>query len=461
MSQQVVLGVDIGTTTTKAEAYTLEGRSIASSRATTAWSVGRHGEAEMDVDRLTADVTQLLDQLAIDSGPDTSVLAIGITGLAETGVVIDGRRQPKHAAMAWFDQRGAQQLEVMPRDVRESFSGVTGLARKAECSLSKLLWLRDEGLGFDAADRWLNAQEYVAMRLTGEVATEPSLASRTGLLAQDSQTPWDAALDLLGVGDAFVPERVSAGTPFGTVSGDGPERLRGAIVCVAGHDHLVGAVGSGALGANELFNSCGTADVLVRSVPWALDDAQRASLVAGGLSAGRHVLADRNVVLGATRFGLVLERVVTMLGASEPSQRATLVDGWTGIDQVHERVSVSEPPNWANEVTIGLHDACTPEQVVSAAINYGLDMTRPLLALIESVVGPSEEAIAGGGWSQLSGVRRAKATLMPGLRLSSADQPGIRGAAVLAALSAGVRDQELTREVAHQLTPSIQREIDQ
>jgi hypothetical protein len=108
-----------------------------------------------------------------------------------------------------------------------------------------------------------------------------------------------------------------------------------------------------------------------------------------------------------------------------------------------------------------LHDACTPEQVVSAAINYGLDMTRPLLALIESVVGPSEEAIAGGGWSQLSGVRRAKATLMPGLRLSSADQPGIRGAAVLAALSAGVRDQELTREVAHQLTPSIQREIDQ
>lgn len=461
MSQRVVLGVDIGTTTTKAEAFTLDGRSIASARTATVWSVGRQGEAEMDVDRLAVDVMQLLDQLALESGPESSVLAIGITGLAETGVVIDGQRRPKHAAMAWFDQRGAEQLDEMPSDIRESFSGVTGLARKAECSLSKLLWLRDKGLEFEAADRWLNAQEYVAMRLTGEIATEPSLASRTGLLAQSSQAPWVGALDLLGVGDAFMPDRVSAGTPFGIVGGDAPASMQGAIVCVAGHDHLVGAVGSGALGANELFNSCGTADVLVRSVPWDLDDAQRASLVAGGLSAGRHVLADRNVVLGATRFGLVLERVLTMLGASEPSRRAELVDGWSESDSVLERVSVSEPPNWANEVTIGLHDACTPEQVVSAAIHYGLDMTRPLLALIDSVVGPFEEAIAGGGWSQLAGVRRAKTTLMPGLKLSSADQPGIRGAAVLAAVSAGVTDQELTREVAYQLTPSTQREIDQ
>lgn len=459
MTVRVVLGVDIGTTSTKAEAFTLEGRSVAQASTATSWVVGRYGEAEMDVEALAKDVIELLARLARKCDHDVSVAAIGITGLAETGVVIDAKGVPKHAAMAWFDERGADELLLLPQAIQDSFSGVTGLALKAECSLSKLLWLRAMGLAFEPADRWLNAQEFVAMRLTGAIASEPSLASRTGLLEQRTGQPWGAVLELIGVGEGFVPELRPADTSFGTVTNEAPAVLRGACVCVAGHDHLVAAVGSGALGSNQVFNSCGTADVLVRSVPWLMDDEQRKVLVSGGLSVGRHALPGRSAILGATRFGLVLERVLTMLGAVTADDRAALVHKWTDSGSASDVVAVSEPANWVNEVTIALRDACSPEQVVSAAIDYGIRAMAPLLERMEEVVGPFDHALAGGGWSKLDGVRRAKETLMPQLNLSGTDQPGIKGAAILAGVGAGLTDYELTREVADQLAPSTHREI--
>ncbi len=459
MTLRVVLGVDIGTTSTKAEAFRLDGVSVGQASAVTAWSVGRHGETDMDVEILARDVIALLAESATQCGEGVEVAAIGITGLAETGVVIDAHGRPRHPAMAWFDQRGAEELLQMPEAIQASFPGVTGLALKAECSLSKLLWLRTTGLVFDRGDRWLNAQEFVAMRLTGVIASEPSLASRTGLLEQQTGRPWAAALDVLGVDAQFVPDLRPADSTFGTVNEGAPEILRGACVSVTGHDHLVAAVGSGALGSNQIFNSCGTADVLVRSVPWLMDDEQRQSLVAGGLSAGRHVLPGRSAILGATRFGLVMERVLTMLGAQTADHRAALVQSWSGPGSTSDVVSVSEPPNWVNEVTVSLHDACAPEQVAAAAIDYGIGAMGPLLERMEEVVGPFDEALAGGGWSKLVGVRRAKESLMPGLTLSAAQEPGIRGAAILAGVGAGLTDHELTREVADHLEPSIQREM--
>ena len=47
------------------------------------------------------------------------------------------------------------------------------------------------------------------------------------------------------------------------------------MLTVAGHDHPVAAIGVGAAGADELFNSSGTADVLARSIPGTLAEAER------------------------------------------------------------------------------------------------------------------------------------------------------------------------------------------
>ncbi len=449
----VVVGVDVGTTSMKAAAFALDGRSVGEASVETPWDVGAGGETDMDVERLTRDFIGLVAELVETTG--TKPIGIGITGMAETGVVVDDHGAARHRAFAWFDQRGATELDDMQPSIRDAFAGTTGLALKAECSLSKLLWLQAQGFTINTGDVWLNAQEFLGFRLTGIRATEPSLASRTALWDQDGR-PWTQALDLIGVSENFIPPFLAAGTSLGVVGDGCPESMRGAVVTVTGHDHLVAAIGSGAVGSNQLFNSCGTADVLVRSVPWVIDADARAQLVAGGLSVGRHALGGHTAVLGATRFGLVMERVMAMLGVHDHAQRAHLVDAWRNEGSGNDVVSVSEPGGWVNEVRVSLHDTCSPDQVVAAAIDYGIHSMRGCLETMTSVTGPSDHVIAGGGWAQLDGVLRAKGSLLADLSRSTVTQPGVRGAAAFAGIAAGMTDEELTRELASHVQPPRQ-----
>ena len=434
----------------KAAAFALDGRSLGEASVETPWDVGAGGETDMDVERLTRDFIGLVAELVETTG--TKPIGIGITGMAETGVVVDEHGAARHRAFAWFDQRGAAELDDVPPNIRDAFAGTTGLALKAECSLSKLLWLQAQGFTVNTGDVWLNAQEFLGFRLTGTRATEPSLASRTALWDQDGR-PWTQALDLIGASEDFIPPFVAAGTSLGVVGDGWPESMQGAVVTVTGHDHLVAAIGSGAVGSNQLFNSCGTADVLVRSVPWVIDADSRAQLVAGGLSVGRHALGGYTAVLGATRFGLVMERVMAMLGVRDHAQRARLVDAWRNEGSGNDVVSVSEPGGWVNEVRVSLHDACTPDQVVAAAIDYGIHSMRGCVETMTSVTGPSDHVIAGGGWAQLDGVLRAKGSLLADLSRSTVTQPGVRGAAAFAGIAAGMTDEELTRELASHVQP--------
>lgn len=435
--REVVLGIDVGTTSAKGMALDLQGNVIATASAITRWDVSDDGEVQMPAERMADTAISVLSELATSVRADQSVIGIGITGLAETGVVIDAGGRPVTPAIAWYDQRGAEELAALPEEFLAEFSAVTGLAAKAECSFAKLLWLHGQGFEVPSGGRWLNALEYIAFRLTGAQATEPSLASRTGLLAQQSVSAWSVPLDRLGVGADFLPPLVPAGTSIGSVTDEAPQRLRGAAVTVAGHDHLVNSVGAGAVGGDDLFDSCGTADVILRTVPRTLSDDERATLVARGLSAGRHVLPGSTAILGATRSGLVLGRVFSMLGAKSLDDRRRIANAWRPAAARGTGVLVSEPPGWTNEVTIRLREQATPDDVWAAAMAYVLDQTAELLAAVADVAGPYETAVAAGGWARLDGVFRGKAGLMPGLTVSGVSQPGAYGAALFAARAAG------------------------
>ena len=239
---------------------------------------------------------------------------------------------------------------------------------------------------------------------------------------------------------------MSAGTSLGPVLASAPAALRGAAVTVAGHDHLVGSVGAGAIGGDDLFDSCGTADVILRTVPRTLSNADRSHLVGRGLSAGRHVLAGSTAILGATRSGLVLGRIMSMLGADDRAARQELADTWRADREPSARVLVSEPSDWTNEVTVRLRDDATPTEVWAAATEYVLAQTAELLEAAAEVAGPYHTAIAAGGWAHVTGVYRGKAHLMPGLVLSDVQLPGATGAAMFAAQASGVSSGPLTAQ---------------
>src|SRR5581483_9409705 len=227
----------------------------------TPWRHGAGGAVDID----PIELADLAIAVAAEAVGTTVARGVGVTGMAETGVLTDEHDRPLAPAIAWHDQRG--DVDTIARRLgADAFRRTTGLPLTPLPSLTKLLWLRRHVPDSRRAVRFFSVGEWVVRRLGGAPVAELSLASRTGLLELATGREWGAALDLLGV-RRLLPDLVVAGTPAGRASGEHtPPELRGATLTVAGHDHQVAAYAVGAAVDGALFDSLGTAEAFVRTV---------------------------------------------------------------------------------------------------------------------------------------------------------------------------------------------------
>jgi len=436
----VVIGLYIGTTSSKALIRPMSQAGGLYTELPTPWVTHDQGQTDIDPHRLTAVAVDLIGcavQDAERTWGNSRVRAIGVTGLAESGVLLDAARRPVAPAIAWFDHRGTRELDRLARqapEFAEAFPRTTGLPWSSQASLAKLLWLRASGHAkAGPAATWLSVPEWIVFALGGDPVREPSLASRTGLVDQDTGAPWPAALEAAGLSATILPAERLAGQPAGHLTHhDIPKSASGAILTVAGHDHPVAAIGVGATGPDELFNSSGTADVLARSVPGTLSGAQRQAVVEAGWSAGRHVLPDTSLLLAGASGGLLLRRVLTALGAEEEPARTTLDHSSLNTKDLPPGLSVTGDGRSQDNVVLRIQDSATPAAIWTAAVRYTTTQASHLLEDIEKVVGPHRRAVAAGGWTRMASVRAAKAAVLGALSFSTEIQPGVTGAALLA-----------------------------
>jgi len=435
----LTIGIDIGTTSAKALARPAPGSAAVHAELPTRWQTRDCGQTEIDPARLLDLAIDLIGRTvrAAESawGP-VRVRAIGVTGLAESGVLLDGSGRPVAPAIAWFDHRGGNETERIGRDdpgFTARFERTTGLPWSSQASLAKLLWLRASGYPAGPASTWLSVPEWIVAALGGDRVREPSLASRTGLLDQGSGQVWPEALAVAGLPASILPPERPAGSPAGYLRHDAvPSAAAGAVLTVAGHDHPVAAIGVGAAGADELFNSTGTADVLARSVPGTLAEDQRQQVVQAGWSVGRHVLPGTSLLLAGVSGGLLLRRVLAALGSDSEPARTALDQASLGVGDLPPGLSVTGDGRTSDDVVIRFMDGVTPASVWTAAVRYTAAQARLLLTDIEKVVGPHRRAVAAGGWTRMASVRAAKSAVLDAVSYSPVVQPGVTGAAVLA-----------------------------
>ncbi|HEX8303352.1 MAG TPA: FGGY family carbohydrate kinase [Jatrophihabitans sp.] len=435
----VFIGLDMGTTTSKALVRTGDHRDLVVVDAPTPWHSHPGGRTETSPELLLRLATDLIRR-----GVHAAELIVGrvrvrgiaVAGFAEGGVLLDAAGRSAAPVLAWFDRRGQEQVDRLAAAVpgfAELFAGKTGLPWNSQASIAKLMWLRDNGIAITPSSRWLSIPEWIVHQLGGEQVREPSLASRTGLIDQNTGKPWLAGFTAAGLPDGLLPPELPAGHCAGRLSHDAvPAECAQATLTVAGHDHPVAALGGGAVGPDELFNSSGTADVVARSIPGILTDQQRRILVASGWSAGRHVLPGATLVLAGVRGGLLLRRVLTALGADSPEGRRALDHASLAVTALPSGLEVAGAGLTGDDVVIHLRDDVTPAVLWAAATRYTAAETRALLAGIEGVVGPHRRAVASGGWTRMASVRAAKASAIDHLTFSPVPQPGVTGAALLA-----------------------------
>jgi sugar (pentulose or hexulose) kinase len=412
-AEHLFLGLDVGTTAVKAAAFDAEIREVAQGRAPTPWRAVPTG-AELDPGELLAAAVAAARE-AVAAAGGGHVAAIGVAGMAETGVLLDGADRPVVPAIAWHDSRGKAQAQRLAGDLPE-FSARVGLRASELCTLAKYRWMRDHLPASADGVRWLNVAEWIVLGLGGEPAAELSLASRTGFYDLHAQRPWDEALAWADAPAGLMPDAVPAGTPMGTATL--PEAT-GAVLTVGGHDHLAAAVGLGAAGEGDVLDSCGTAEAFVQaSAP--LTPEQVARAVAHGISVGWHAVPGRQALLGAHSSGAELREVLARLGLT-PEERGPIEDAALAIERGEA----------------GGADAAAYHAALDRVGRIGAEV----LGHMAAVAAPARRLVVTGGWAAGPAAQAVKRRHLGAFELSPAlFSGGARGAALAAGRAAAVQE---------------------
>jgi sugar (pentulose or hexulose) kinase len=308
--------------------------------------------------------------------------------------------------------------------------------------------LREGDPGITRGALWLGAPEYVAWRLAGSAGTDFSLAGRT--YAFDlQQREWDAPwLAFWGLEADLFPPAQAAGTPAGAVGAAGRALglPAGVPVSVAGHDHVTAAYAAGVLAPEAVFDSMGTAETLVGTLPQRGLTAADAAL---GLIYGCHVLPETLYWMGAlSASGGSVEWARALLG-DEPLSYAdfeALVEaagpGPTGLLFFPYLVGSASPHRDAHVrgAIVGLgpgHGRAALARAVLEGAAYELEFAR---RVGEQAAGqPIRRLVAAGGGTRLRAWLQIKADVS-GVAVERFAEPEatLLGAALLAGVGAGV-----------------------
>ncbi|HEY2667304.1 MAG TPA: FGGY family carbohydrate kinase [Actinomycetota bacterium] len=423
MDRDLVLGLDLGTTRSKALLLDASGAEVAVAVGPTPFEAS-DGRIEASTECLVLAATALVATL----GPARDrVAAVGIAGMAECGAPLDAAGKPLAPVIAWHDPRGGDVAERLATRFGDAVALRTGQRPRAVSSVAKLGWLVAHGT--TGVCRWLGVPELVLRDLTGAEATEHSFASRTGCWDVVEQVWLQDVAEAAGFPVSVFAPVLAAGSVMGHVGRAAagrwglPEELP---VTLAGHDHLAGAVGVGA-GPGDLVNSVGTAETVLGLATRA-PDLRRALELRTPVSVAPGGRAW--VVLGgAARAGVVLDAAARVLGRpiqelDAMAEDAPLVDGagfLAGL-QAGAGPKVAEGP---------------PGAVWRGLLRALSERTAETAGRVAELVPAERLLVIGGGAASRPWMReKAAVVALPIVRPRTA-QAVARGAAVLAGQAAG------------------------
>ncbi|MFF5004944.1 FGGY-family carbohydrate kinase [Streptomyces phaeochromogenes] len=260
MVRELVLGVDAGHTVTKAVLFDAAGRAVARGSGTLPLSTPRPRWVERDMDDVWRTTHKAISSCLAHAGPDAgrAVAAVGLAGHGDGLYAVDERGRPVRAAIVAMDTRAEPVLDEWRRTPLWSRAlELSGTAPFAGSPAALLAWLARHEPGVLQETRWLlSCKDWLRLRLTGAVATDPTDASASFTdMRRGGYSP--ELLDLYGLGALadLLPPVLACEAVSGTVT---PEAAAltgltvGTPVVTGAHDVDAAALGLGATSPGEL-----------------------------------------------------------------------------------------------------------------------------------------------------------------------------------------------------------------
>ncbi|MBP5300406.1 MAG: hypothetical protein J6Y80_03275 [Victivallales bacterium] len=288
------LGLDLGTTGIKAVLFDADGMTRGIGLTEYTLETPAPDFVELDAERYWEAAKSAIGQaLTAAKAAPQEIASVGITGQAETLIVVDDAGRPLRKAIVWLDNRADQEAAaIRERFGDETLFRMSGQTEMLPCwPAAKLLWLRNhEPELFAKAARFLMVEDFVIARLCGKFVTCRGLMPST--LYFDIRTgEYDRAmLDFLGITLEQLPELRDAGEAAGPCIANDSPLLPGTVVSCGPIDHVCGNLGSGCTGEGLISETTGCSLALCASFPKPVYDEERRISTYLGFAPGSYVL---------------------------------------------------------------------------------------------------------------------------------------------------------------------------
>ena len=434
MAGDLILGVDVGTTSVKAGLIAEDGAQIAGCALGYATARPRPGWAEQDADDWLTLARKAMAQLCQGIDP-TRISGVGLTSQVNSHVFVDASGQPLMPAMTWADGRAgaeAAALDAMisPADKQRWWGAPMPI--DASHPLPRMLWVaRHRPEVWARTAMVLLPKDYCLLHLTGTAATDP--LSNFGLV--DGTGAYIAALlDLVpGAGARMVP-LVAPSALMGRMRSDTP--LAGRAVACGTMDAWAGLVGCGGGTEGAQIYLSGTSEIL-------------------GVSS-QSIAPTPGVVVFPAHGGIRLHAAPTQSGGDAAAWFASVAG--VGVGALSAMVAATprtaatplflphlageRAPLWDTRLRasfLGVSRSTTTADMARAVFEGVALSARHALSPLRAsaMVGAGAILCAGGGfrseaWTQV----RADVLGCP-LRRMIAPEPGVLGAALIASVALG------------------------
>lgn len=414
MNNQYVIGIDIGTTSTKTVLFTRQGEVVKEHALNYPLLTPVPGAAEQDPEEILSAVTTSVGQVVRQVEPD-SILCLSFSAAMHSLIAVDRQGKPLTKSLTWADNRSVEWAEKIKQQQGHEIYLRTGTPIHPMSPFIKLVWLRHEQPElFKQAAKFVSIKEYIFYRFFQKYIVDYSIASATGLLNLADLT-WDReALSIAGVTEEHLsalvptthvvqPMHSEYATKMG-IKADTP-------VVVGASDGVLSNLGVGAIAPGIFAITVGTSGAIRAVSDRPVTDPQERLfcyaltkdkwVIGGAVNNGgiilrwvRDQLTDTEV-RAAQRLGKDPYDLITMLAETVPVGSEGLI--------FHPYLMGERSPLWnadARGSYFGLNADHNKAHLVRAALEGIVYNLFLVLEALEDCIGKAERIQATGGFAR-------------------------------------------------------------
>jgi xylulokinase len=372
----ILLGIDIGTTSTGGILIDTDGRSLATAGRPSQLRSRHANWAEEDPNEWWANAVAIVADLCGEAGCSASeIAAIGVTGMVPAVVLLDRRGGVLRPSMQQNDARAVHEIEQMRRSFdSKEFLKLTGGSVNQQLVAPKLRWVaRHEPDVFRAVATVLGSYDYITHRLTGSRTVDHNWALESGLMDFAHRRFTPALVAAAGIDPDVLPTIHASHDIVGKVTDEAAAAtgLRPGTPVIAGcADHVASAYAAGAVKDGDLVLKFGGAGDILLSTAKPVTDSR--------LFIDYHIIPGLYFSNGCTATtGSLLNWIVDRFAGGEQLQAANAgcsIHAW--LDRKAEAVPAGSEgvvllPYFLGEKT-PLHDPYARGTLVGLGLHHGL-----------------------------------------------------------------------------------------